>query len=342
MSRTLAADDRGVSVLVGYALGFGIAALLVTGLVFAGSEVLTTQREQVVTTQMEVVGQETAGELSRVDRLARSTDSFGDITVRVDAPDAVAGTAYSIAVRDVGGPSLYELRFASAAPEESVTVRVRSETPIETGTVVGGGPMRIAYDAVTDRIRLFEAGEHVFEERGGRVVVEAEHPTGLEPGGGQEVDHSWETFEDAAASGGMAVTTSPNVSTGDDTVGHSGDSRTGPRLDYELDFETTGTYYVHVRTRSPGDDGNSDSVHVGLEGGEPASYGGDGIGHGGSNWGWESDVTSDGSRVTVQVTDPGRKTLHIWMREDGTQLDKVVLTRDDSYSPSGTGPGETR
>jgi hypothetical protein len=46
--------------------------------------------------------------------------------------------------------------------------------------------------------------------------------------------------------------------------------------------------------------------------------------------------------VTVQVTDPGRKTLHIWMREDGTQLDKVVLTRDDSYSPSGTGPGETR
>lgn len=45
-----------------------------------------------------------------------------------------------------------------------------------------------------------------------------------------------------------------------------------------------------------------------------------------------------GAVATINVSTPGEHTLNVWMREDGTMLDKVVLTTSNSYTPSGAGP----
>jgi len=56
----------------------------------------------------------------------------------------------------------------------------------------------------------------------------------------------------------------------------------------------------------------------------------------GGGWGWSSD-TMDNVRATIEVTAPGEQMLNIWMREDGTRLDKIVLTNDSSLNPTGFG-----
>ena len=47
------------------------------------------------------------------------------------------------------------------------------------------------------------------------------------------------------------------------------------------------------------------------------------------------------SPVTTNVTEAGLHTLHIWQREDGLRLDRILLTTDDGYIPTGEGPPES-
>lgn len=39
--------------------------------------------------------------------------------------------------------------------------------------------------------------------------------------------------------------------------------------------------------------------------------------------------------------EPGFHTLQIWLREDGLRLDRVLLTVDENYQPTGLGPAES-
>ena len=48
----------------------------------------------------------------------------------------------------------------------------------------------------------------------------------------------------------------------------------------------------------------------------------------------------DGVVATINVTTLGVHTLNVWMREDGMEFDKIVLTTDINFTPSGTGPAE--
>jgi hypothetical protein len=45
--------------------------------------------------------------------------------------------------------------------------------------------------------------------------------------------------------------------------------------------------------------------------------------------------------VTLDVTNTGIHTVSMWMREDGFLLDKLVLTMDSAFTPTGTGPAES-
>ena len=47
------------------------------------------------------------------------------------------------------------------------------------------------------------------------------------------------------------------------------------------------------------------------------------------------------SRATFGVTKTGVNTLNIWMREDGMRIDKIVLTTNPKYKPTGNGPAES-
>jgi len=49
----------------------------------------------------------------------------------------------------------------------------------------------------------------------------------------------------------------------------------------------------------------------------------------------------DGVVATINVTTTGVHTLNVWMREDGFIFDKLVVSTNVSYIPTGTGPAET-
>lgn len=339
-------DERAVSTTLGYALTLAITTLLITGLVFAVGTEVENRRESAITTEMNVIGNQITASLSSADRLAQASGTNGVVVVSRSYPTDVAGTPYNVEIVDEGAGE-YDLQLTSTDPEETVVVSTTLDTPLETGTVPSGR-LVISYNTVTDTLSVESAGDRAFDEEGGQVVMEAEGLTGLRSGLDAESEHRWDAFDDGTASGGVAVVTTPNVSTGDGSTGHTGDHRNGTRLDYAVDFETTGTYYVYVRMRAPSTDSSeSDSVHVGINGTEPVTYGGDGLGEdvGSGSWHWAHGVTSDGTDDdyrTIEVTSSGRHTINLYMREDGTQVDKIVLTTGGpGAEPTGTGPEES-
>ncbi len=165
-------------------------------------------------------------------------------------------------------------------------------------------------------------GDH-FVESGGLVVMEAESFTSMAPGSGAAANHTWSVVSDVPDSGaGLAVEATPNVNV------NVMDATNGPRLDYQIQFQNPGTYYVWVRML--GLNGADDSLHAGLDG-VPVTYGGLGMTDTRGTWHWEDQ--SGGQRVTVQVGSPGVHTFHLWMREDGVIVDKIILTQDPNEAP---------
>lgn len=173
-----------------------------------------------------------------------------------------------------------------------------------------------------------------FAESNGMVVMEAENNTALFGGTGSADGLYWaEVTSFSDSSGGSAIQAQPNNGV------NVGDSTDGPQADFNVDFSTTGTYYVWVRLYGLAS-GANDSLHAGLDG-SPATYGSYGLQetvHDGT-WQWINEV--GGSAVTVSIPSAGTYTVNVWMREDGVLYDKVLLTTDSNYTPSAQGPAES-
>jgi hypothetical protein len=105
-----------------------------------------------------------------------------------------------------------------------------------------------------------------------------------------------------------------------------------PRIDFEVDFPKAGTYIVWVRGLGDVED---NSCHIGLDGKAVASA--DKIAEFETEWTWCKD-TKDGEDATLKIDAPGKRTLNVWMREDGFVLDRIILTTDTKFTPSGKGP----
>ena len=166
----------------------------------------------------------------------------------------------------------------------------------------------------------------------GLVAMEAEHFHGQKAAG---QTYSWSVISNASYAGGQAVQALP-----EDSVRYEYTALTNSaRADYQIQFAAAGTHYVWVRGMGP--NGSSDSVHVGLNGTVVSS---------GASlsdfqpWGsvkWASLQNGTTTRIAVQVPSAGLHTFNLWMRESGTVVDKIVLTRDSAWIPSGNGPDET-
>jgi glucose/arabinose dehydrogenase len=176
--------------------------------------------------------------------------------------------------------------------------------------------------------RAVFTGPQPFKEDSGQVVMEAENFTGAAPGTGTATNSNWALQSLTGASGGV-LTALPNagVNTAETTI--------GPRRDYAIRFTNTGTYQVWVRLRGPA--GADDSVHVGLAG-TNLTTGAQGLNNG-ATLGWKNVVGT--RRITLNVASPGVMALNLWMREDGVQVDRLLLTKDAAFTPSGTGPAES-
>jgi PKD repeat protein len=168
-----------------------------------------------------------------------------------------------------------------------------------------------------------------FLESGGLLSMEAEHfTTQIDRGA-----HTWvETTGQAGFTGSSAMLADPNLG---QEIKKADAMATSPELIYEAEFETPGTYYVWVRLFAPST--NDNTIHAGYNEAISASkmetqtYG---------SWTW-ANLNTKGQTSTVGVTEAGSGTVHLWLREDGLYVDKLVLAIDPGYTPSGVGPPES-
>jgi hypothetical protein len=93
-------------------------------------------------------------------------------------------------------------------------------------------------------------------------------------------------------------------------------------------------YTVWLRGYAP--NGAGDSVYMGLDNQPVAIV----TQFAPRAWTW-TRTNTQGNPVTIEITQPGLHTLHLWQREDGLRVDKILLTTDGEYNPSGNGPPES-
>jgi len=119
----------------------------------------------------------------------------------------------------------------------------------------------------------------------------------------------------------------------------------GPKLDFKIVFNAPGTNYIWLRGSDPFGGGAGDSVHAGLNGVIPASatrIDGTPSFNIATGWNWVSNLQGDTSRAFVEVPSAGEHTFSLYMREDGFQVDKLILTTDAAYTPTDQGPPESQ
>jgi hypothetical protein len=163
----------------------------------------------------------------------------------------------------------------------------------------------------------------------GLVVMEAENHDGSVTRNGR----SWMPAAAPAGFSGVGIMrAAPNAG-----VFHTTNFVTrSPRLDFRVDFRQAGTHYIWIRGRAA--TSADDSLHVGLDGAAVPT--GDRVFKLKSAYGW-TNATADPAVATIDVPTPGIHTVNVWMWEDGTVLDKLLLTKSSTYVPTGAGPTES-
>lgn len=58
-------------------------------------------------------------------------------------------------------------------------------------------------------------------------------------------------------------------------------------------------------------------------------------------WSWANEQSPGGAAASLVVQTSGVYTINLWMREDGVQVDRLLVTTDTNYIPTGFGPAET-
>ena len=175
------------------------------------------------------------------------------------------------------------------------------------------------------------SGAPPFLESNGQVVMEAEHFHSNIARGQKE----WllaTGISGFSSNGYMQSLLNGNSSN------NTGYVTTSPELVFYVQFANSGTYYVWVRGSAAS--GNDDTLHAGIDGTGSASA--DRIGGGfPAAWTWKRD-TMDGVPATVIIPSAGLHTVHLWMREDGMRVDKILLRKSSSSTaPAGAGPPES-
>lgn len=170
-----------------------------------------------------------------------------------------------------------------------------------------------------------------FKEDNGVIVIEAEHIEDVRPYRGQ----SWQNSKAQAGFRGTgALVAGPEK--GVRIRGRF--ERKSPEATYNVSISNTGTYYVWLRVWAESE--NNNSVHIGFNdraqrsstGIETSTY---------RSWTWTSQLMDTDDSASLMIRKPGIQTLNLWMREDGLYVDRILMTTDPSYVPSGNGPNES-
>lgn len=176
-----------------------------------------------------------------------------------------------------------------------------------------------------------------FQEDGtGLTVIEAEHYYSARTA---DTGKLWVPTKGRSGNSGPGyVSVLPDTG---QNLGNAGYA-TSARLDFRIQFVNAGLHYLWLRGGDPTAGGAGDSVHAGIN--DVVSVAGTQITGAPTfntlSWNWVG-TNNASARVTVDVPSAGIHTVNLWMREDGFLLDKLILTTDAAFTPTGTGPAES-
>jgi hypothetical protein len=157
------------------------------------------------------------------------------------------------------------------------------------------------------------------QDSNGLVSMETEHFDAHVPNG----SHQW-TLNYTSGYSGSGAMKAPDAAFMGYYLQYS------PRLDYRVDFKYSGLHYLWVRAYATST--ANDSLHAGLNGGDAA---------GGANIGFAATGAYVWAKSTLTIPSVGVHTVNLWGRERNAVVDKVVLTTDAGYVPSGFGPAQS-
>ncbi|MFW6108375.1 MAG: PEP-CTERM sorting domain-containing protein [bacterium] len=184
-----------------------------------------------------------------------------------------------------------------------------------------------------------------FAAQGGQVIVEAEHFKSRSPGPNDAYTVETEGGADGTRND-LFVRSGPNDFGADTSLPVFGDA---PTLSYDVLLGATGTYRAWVRTASNPDGepiGNDDSVFLRVWKDSPGDFY---LVDGGGGWAWRGtgfqNVTGfTGGRRNLEflIDDPGLWHIDLAMREDGTDIDALMLDLTGTFTGgSQLGPPES-
>ncbi len=197
----------------------------------------------------------------------------------------------------------------------------------ENHPVTGFGPAATEAGTYSEPTRTYEdlTGYHVDYRTGeGFTVIETEAYTNKVAGIKKYACREWTTLTDSSASGESYMVVN-NLNQRSDTT----NLWTAPRLDYEIRTSRPDTHYVHIRHRSTIDD---NSVWLGVNYKLAVDWH---LEKDSADWIWQS------YKLGYIAPRAGKYLLSVLMREDGTPIDKIIITTDPTYSPTGEGPHTT-
>ncbi len=197
--------------------------------------------------------------------------------------------------------------------------------------VFGGGAPDVRHPVLDTRVIALEETNdevttHLYRQLNGHVVIEAEKYTANTNGS----SHQWQNLQSDAM---VSLPDSQTLFTSNN-LNHS------PMLSYRVNFSTAGTHDIWVRGLgdSVNGEGKNDSLHIGLNG--KVQSGSDKMDGFTPSWSWRNS-TRDKDNATLVVPSAGMHYVNILMREDGLAIDKIIITNDNQYQPSGSGPAPT-
>jgi hypothetical protein len=161
-----------------------------------------------------------------------------------------------------------------------------------------------------------------FQESGGLVVMEAENYDANDMRSDPN-DYSWQLNSSTGGYIGDDYVETPLPQGTNATWGNACE------LTYRINFVTTGTYHIWLRRYAT--DGATNSGYVGMNSTQAGGYD-----NGGNydSWVWKK-------MGTASVSSSGERTFNLRRREAGYQVDRILMTTEADYTPSGAGPNES-
>lgn len=266
-------------------------------------------------------------QLSNGNQTVSQTHDVNDTAPNIQAITVTpsTGTPFSIQLTATGNsPSLtwqltgslpYGITLSSIGQLEGTVPSAQTITiPVQVTDADG--------DVDTDNLSLqIVAQAPPFCEAGGQLVMEAENFHSNNTNGDFV---AWSSATAFAGYSGTGYMQTPENGSANSVWSESAD------LSYSVNFNTIGTYSIWLRRRQIG--GGANSAYVGRNGTQI----GNSIDNGsGAGWVWVKHTS------TLSVTTIGQATFNLRRREDGYQVDKILLTTNAAFTPTATGPTES-